>query len=141
LIALIDRYDPAAVVLAGFMRVLTDEFIRHYDGRLINVHPSLLPAFPGLNTHQRALEAGASEHGATVHFVTTEVDAGPIIAQARVPVVAGDTPDSLAARVLKEEHRIYPLALGWLLQRRLSLQGNRVLLDGKRRPEQGLISA
>jgi phosphoribosylglycinamide formyltransferase-1 len=141
LMAVIDRYDPAVVVLAGFMRVLTDEFIRHYDGRLINVHPSLLPAFPGLNTHERALQAGVPEHGATVHFVTTEVDAGPIVVQARVPILANDTPDTLAARVLKEEHRIYPLAIRWLLEKRLTVRAGRVLLDGVVHPEQGLSAS
>jgi phosphoribosylglycinamide formyltransferase-1 len=137
----IDRYSPKLVVLAGFMRVLTDAFIHHYDARLINIHPSLLPAFPGLNTHQRALDAGAKEHGTTVHFVTPEVDAGPIIAQARVPVLAGDTPETLAARVLREEHRIYPMAIEWFLEGRLSVRDGRVLLDGVESPEQGLSRA
>lgn len=108
---LIDSYTPQLVVLAGFMRILTPEFVRHYRGRLINMHPSLLPHFPGLNTHQRALQAGMKEHGATVHFVTERVDGGPIILQTRVPVYPTDTPDLLAARVLREEHRIYPEAI------------------------------
>ncbi|HNA83779.1 MAG TPA: phosphoribosylglycinamide formyltransferase [Thiobacillaceae bacterium] len=110
----IDRHRPDLVVLAGFMRVLTDAFVRRYEHRLVNIHPALLPAFPGLNTHARALAAGVKLHGCTVHYVTPEVDAGPIIAQAAVPVLAGDTPDSLAARVLRQEHRLYPMALGWL---------------------------
>lgn len=136
----IDRHNPQLIVLAGFMRILTDAFIRRYQERLINIHPSLLPAFPGLDTHRRALEAGVSHHGATVHFVTPEVDAGPIIAQARVPVLAGDTPAMLAERVLKEEHRIYPLAIRWLVEGRLSVRDGRVLLDGRLSPEQGLVS-
>lgn len=111
LMTLIDSYTPRLVVLAGFMRILTPGFVRHYRGRLINVHPSLLPALPGLDTHRRAIEAGMKEHGATVHFVTDEVDGGPIILQAQVPVYLTDTPATLAARVLKEEHRIYPEAI------------------------------
>jgi phosphoribosylglycinamide formyltransferase-1 len=112
----IDAYRPDVVVLAGFMRVLTEGFVRHYANRLINVHPALLPAFSGLDTHARALAAGVKLHGCTVHFVTPEVDAGPIIAQAAVPVLADDTPDSLAARVLRQEHRIFPMVLRWLAQ-------------------------
>jgi phosphoribosylglycinamide formyltransferase-1 len=134
----IDRHRPDLVVLAGFMRILGARFIDHYAGRLINIHPSLLPQFPGLNSHQRAIDAGAREHGATVHFVTHEVDGGPRIVQARVPVRAGDTPESLAARVLEAEHRIFPLAIGWFCQNRLGLENGRVLLDGAIRPEQGL---
>ncbi len=127
----IDRHAPALVVLAGFMRILSDGFIRHYEGRLINVHPSLLPAFPGLNTHARALAAGAREHGATVHFVTPAVDAGPAIVQARIPVNPGDSPETLAERVLQQEHRILPEAIGWFLAGRLALRDGRVLLDGQ----------
>ncbi|OGI48068.1 MAG: phosphoribosylglycinamide formyltransferase [Candidatus Muproteobacteria bacterium RIFCSPHIGHO2_12_FULL_60_33] len=134
----IDACNPRAVVLAGFMRILGNAFIDHYAGRLINIHPSLLPAFPGLNTHARALQSGASHHGASVHFVTHEVDGGPIIIQAAVPVLPGDTPETLAERVLGEEHRIYPLAIRWFLDGRLSVEGGRVLLDGQQRPEQGL---
>lgn len=126
----IDRYAPGLVVLAGFMRVLGPAFVRHYAGRLVNIHPALLPAFPGLDTHRRALEAGVREHGASVHFVTEEVDGGPVILQARVPVLPGDTPDTLAARVLIEEHRIYPEAVRWFAEGRLRLDGDRVLLDG-----------
>lgn len=111
LMNLIDSYTPKLVVLAGFMRILTPRFVHHYKGRLLNIHPSLLPNFPGLDTHQRAIQAGVKEHGATVHFVTDKVDQGPIILQARVPVYPEDTPDILAARVLKEEHRIYPEAI------------------------------
>lgn len=134
----IDRHAPQLVVLAGFMRILTPQFIEHYAGRLMNIHPSLLPAFPGLDTHARALAAGVRTHGATVHFVTTDVDAGPIIIQASVPVLAGDDAETLAARVLREEHRILPLAIRWFLEGRLRIEGHRVLLDGAERPEQGL---
>ncbi len=112
----IDRHDPALVVLAGFMRILTPAFVQHYDGRLINIHPSLLPAFTGLDTHRRAIEAGCKVAGATVHRVTAELDHGPILAQAVVPIVPGDTPDSLAARVQTQEHLIYPRAVRALLQ-------------------------
>ena len=116
---LIDRYDepgqPALVALAGFMRILTPEFVARYAGRLLNIHPSLLPAFAGLHTHQRALEAGCKFAGATVHQVTAELDHGPILAQAVVPVMEGDTPDTLAARVLTQEHLIYPQAIATLL--------------------------
>ncbi len=111
----IDRHAPALVVLAGFMRILTPDFVRHYAGRLVNIHPSLLPAFPGLHTHRRAIEAGCTVAGATVHQVTAELDHGPILAQAQVPVLPGDTEQDLAARVLVEEHRIYPQAIRELL--------------------------
>jgi phosphoribosylglycinamide formyltransferase-1 len=134
----IDVCDPQLVVLAGFMRILGRDFIDHYAGRLINIHPSLLPAFPGLDTHARALQSGTKIHGASVHFVTHEVDGGPVIVQATVPVLPGDTPDILAERVLAEEHRIYPLAIGWFLAGRLSVAGGRVRLDGEERAEQGL---
>ncbi len=136
--ALIDRYQPGLVVLAGFLRILGKAFIAHYAGRLLNIHPSLLPAFPGLDTHARALQAGVARHGATVHFVTDEVDGGPIVIQASVPVRADDTAHSLAERVLREEHRIYPLAIRWFAEGRLSVRDGRVLLDGHRRPEQSL---
>lgn len=135
----IDRHTPALVVLAGFMRILGDVFIRHYEGRLINVHPSLLPDFPGLNTHARALAAGVREHGATVHFVTPAVDAGPAIVQARVPVLPGDSPATLAERVLKQEHRILPVAIGWFLAGRLTLHNDEALLDGRPVGKAGLI--
>ena len=135
----IDSHHPRLVVLAGFMRVLGDAFIAHYAGRLINIHPSLLPEFPGLDTHARALRSGAGGHGASVHFVTRDVDAGPVIIQAAVPVQPEDTPETLAARVLQEEHRIYPLAIRWFAEGRLSIRDGRVLLDGEQRPEQGLV--
>ncbi|WP_332775817.1 phosphoribosylglycinamide formyltransferase [Polaromonas sp.] len=115
LMALIDRHEPQLVVLAGFMRILTPGFVQHYAGRLINIHPSLLPAFPGLNTHQRAIDAGCQVAGATVHQVTVDLDHGPILAQAVVPVLPGDSADTLAARVLTQEHLIYPRAIReWL---------------------------
>ena len=114
----IDRHTPALVVLAGFMRILTPDFVRHYDSRLLNIHPSLLPAFAGLHTHQRALDAGCCFAGATVHRVTAELDHGPILAQAVVPVLPGDTADALAARVLTQEHLIYPAAIAGLLSKK-----------------------
>ena len=115
LIKLIDSYSPDLVVLAGFMRILTPGFVAHYEGRLLNIHPSLLPAFPGLHTHERAIEAGCKFAGATVHRVTAELDHGPILAQAVVPVLPNDTADTLAARVLTQEHLIYPKAVAELL--------------------------
>jgi phosphoribosylglycinamide formyltransferase-1 len=115
LMQVIDRHAPALVLLAGFMRILTPGFVRHYEGRLVNIHPSLLPAFPGLHTHRRAIEAGCAQAGATVHWVTPELDHGPILAQAAVPVLQGDTEQTLAARVLEQEHRIYPQAVRQLL--------------------------
>ena len=119
---LIDRYEPSLVVLAGFMRILTPEFVARYAGRMLNIHPSLLPAFPGLHTHQRALEAGCRFAGATVHIVTADLDHGPILAQAVVPVLPDDTPDTLAARVLTQEHLIYPQAVARCLERQAGLQ-------------------
>lgn len=127
----IDRHAPDLVVLAGFMRVLGDDFVRRYEGRMINIHPSLLPAFPGLKTHEAALAAGVRLHGATVHFVTPTLDCGPIIVQAAVPVLAGDTPATLAARVLEQEHLIYPRAVRWFLEGRVHLVEGRVRLDGE----------
>lgn len=129
--AVIDGFNPGLVVLAGFMRILSPCFVSHYRGRLINIHPSLLPDFPGLNTHQRALEAGVSEHGASVHFVVDTVDEGPVIVQARVPVLTDDTEASLAERVLKQEHHIYPQAIRWFAEGRVELEGNVAMLDGK----------
>jgi phosphoribosylglycinamide formyltransferase-1 len=126
LAAVIDRYEPDLVVLAGFMRVLTTAFVERYVGRMLNVHPSLLPSFPGLKTHQRALDAGVALHGATVHFVTPQLDHGPIVIQAAVPVVAGDDATRLAKRVLASEHIIYPRAVRWFVEGRLALDGMRV---------------
>ncbi len=135
----IDALAPDAVVLAGFMRVLGAPFVEHYRGRMLNIHPSLLPAFPGLATHRRALESGVAVHGATVHFVGVDVDDGPIVAQAAVPVLAGDDEDTLAARVLAQEHRLYPMALRWLLEDRLRIDGARVRLEGPHPGESRLL--
>ncbi|HEY6721895.1 MAG TPA: phosphoribosylglycinamide formyltransferase [Burkholderiales bacterium] len=126
----IDRHSPDLVALAGFMRVLGGEFVRRYSGRLVNIHPSLLPAFPGLHTHRRALQAGVKIHGCTVHFVTPQVDHGPIIAQAAVPVRVGDTEAILAARVLRQEHHIYPLVLRWFIDDRLAVDNGVVRVSG-----------
>lgn len=130
LAAAIDRHAPDMVALAGFMRILTDGFVRRYEGRLINIHPSLLPAYPGLHTHRRALEDGVKIHGCTVHFVTPRLDHGPIIVQAAVPVLPGDTEDALAARVLRQEHCIYPLALRWFIEDRLVIENAIVRVKG-----------
>lgn len=128
---LIDRFQPGLVVLAGFMRILTPALVRRYQGRLMNIHPSLLPKYRGLNTHARALEAGEAEHGASVHFVTPELDSGPVIIQARVPVHPGDDAETLAARVLEQEHRIYPQAIRWFAEGRLELRDGVAYLDGE----------
>jgi len=130
LAAEIDRHAPRLVALAGFMRVLTAGFVVRYAGRLVNIHPSLLPDFPGLDTHARALAAGVERHGCTVHFVTAALDHGPIIAQASVPVLPGDTADILAARVLREEHLLYPRAIRWFLDGDLVIEGDRVRVKG-----------
>jgi phosphoribosylglycinamide formyltransferase-1 len=127
--AKIDEFNPDLVVLAGFLRVLTAGFVRHYEGRLINIHPSLLPAFPGLHTHERAIEAGCKLHGATVHFVTPELDHGPIIIQAAVPVLPDDTPDTLAARVLAQEHLIYPRAVRWFAENQMNVANGIVRIN------------
>jgi len=131
LAAKIDEFNPDLVVLAGFMRILTPSFVQHYNGRLINIHPSLLPAFTGLNTHARALAEGVKIHGCSAHFVTPNLDKGPIIVQAAVPVLPGDSEETLGARVLEQEHVIYPLAIRWFAEGRLSLtpDGNVVLQD------------
>lgn len=141
LAAEIDRHAPDLVILAGFMRVLTEGFVRRYEGRLINIHPALLPAFPGLHTHARALAAGVRVHGCTVHFVTTEVDVGPIIVQAAVPVLPDDDEASLSARVLEQEHRIFPMAVGWFAEGRLRVRADAtVLVDGASGAIAALIS-
>jgi len=123
----IDAFSADVIALAGFMRILGDAFVRRYEGRMVNVHPSLLPAFTGLHTHRRAIEAGCKLAGATVHFVTPQLDHGPIIAQAVVPVLAGDTEASLSARVLEREHVLYPLAVGWLVRDLLRVDSNGVV--------------
>jgi phosphoribosylglycinamide formyltransferase-1 len=127
--AKIDEFTPDLVVLAGFLRVLTADFVRHYEGRLLNIHPSLLPAFPGLHTHERALAAGCKLHGATVHFVTPELDHGPIVIQAAVPVLADDTPETLGARVLTQEHVIYPRAVRWFAANQLQVRDGIVKVE------------
>ncbi len=130
LMQVIDSFRPGLVVLAGFMRILTKAFVNHYHGRLINIHPSLLPAYRGLHTHRRVLEAGDKEHGASVHFVTEELDAGAVLLQAKVPVLTNDKESALAARVLEQEHRIYPLAVNWIAKGRVKLQHDKIRLDG-----------
>ncbi len=129
LMARIDAYHPNLVILAGFMRILSPEFVHHYTGRMLNIHPSLLPKYRGLNTHQRALDASETEHGCSVHFVTPELDGGPVIARAQVEVRPGDDAGTLAARVQASEHRLYPEVIGWYAQGRLRLDGDQVLLD------------
>ncbi|MCU1754948.1 phosphoribosylglycinamide formyltransferase [Pseudomonas helleri] len=131
LIDVIDTFNPQLVVLAGFMRILSAGFVRHYQGRLLNIHPSLLPKYKGLHTHQRALEAGDSEHGCSVHFVTEELDGGPLVVQAIIAVESDDSPHSLAQRVHAQEHQIYPLAVRWFAEGRLSLDEQGALLDGQ----------
>ncbi|NMY38916.1 MULTISPECIES: phosphoribosylglycinamide formyltransferase [Pseudomonas] len=137
LIEIIDTFNPHLVVLAGFMRILSADFVRHYQGRLLNIHPSLLPKHKGLHTHQRALEAQDREHGCSVHFVTEELDGGPLVVQAVLPVEPEDTPSSLAQRVHAQEHRIYPLAVRWFAEGRLSLDEQGALLDGQLLPASG----
>lgn len=139
LMDMIDSFNPELVVLAGFMRILTPEFTEHYLGRMLNIHPSLLPKYQGLHTHQRALDAGDSEHGVSVHFVTAELDGGPIAIQAKVPVRANDDAQTLATRVQVQEHVIYPLAVKWFAQDRLSMNGNTALLDDKPLPSGGYL--
>ena len=129
LAAAIDAFGPRLVVLAGFMRILTDDFVDRFAGRMLNIHPSLLPAFQGLHTHRRALQEGVREHGASVHFVTSELDGGPVIAQARVPVLGGDTESDLAARVLQREHQLLPQVVDWFAQGKLQLRGDRVWFE------------
>lgn len=135
---LIDGYTPDLVVLAGFMRILTPTLVSHYLGRMLNIHPSLLPLYPGLHTHRRALEAGDREHGATVHFVTPELDGGPPVVQASIPIEAGDTEASLAKRVLIQEHVIYPLAVRWFAEGKLVLREGEALFEGRPVPPGGV---
>jgi phosphoribosylglycinamide formyltransferase-1 len=132
--------DIEMICLAGFMRLLTRSFVEAWRDRMINIHPSLLPAFPGLDTHRRALEAGVKFAGCTVHFVRFQMDTGPIIVQAAVPVLAADTPDSLAARVLDEEHRIYPLALRWLAEGRVRVEGDRAIVAGVAGADRAMVN-
>ncbi|EET44978.1 phosphoribosylglycinamide formyltransferase [Neisseria sicca ATCC 29256] len=136
----IDAYQPDLVVLAGFMRILTPEFCAHYSNRLINIHPSILPAFTGLHTHERALEAGCRVAGCTIHFVTPELDCGPIISQGIVPILDGDTPDDVAARVLTVEHRLFPQAVADFVAGRLKIEGNRVFNSERNAEGQTLLA-
>ncbi|MBL0666560.1 phosphoribosylglycinamide formyltransferase [Aeromonas jandaei] len=131
LLALMADYQPDLVVLAGFMRILSPQLVRHFAGRMINIHPSLLPKYQGLHTHQRAIDAGDSEHGASVHFVTEELDGGPVILQACVPIFEGDEADEVAARVQVQEHSIYPLVVQWFCEGRLQMRDGSAFLDGK----------
>jgi len=131
LIELIDSFQPDLIILAGFMRILSPRFVQHYQGRLLNIHPSLLPKHKGLHTHQRALEAGDTIHGASVHFVTEELDGGPVVLQAQVPVEANDTEERLAARVLKQEHIIYPQVIRWFAEGRITISNHQLEMDGK----------
>ena len=140
MIKTIDSYSPDLVVLAGFMRILTDAFVRRYEGRLLNIHPSLLPSFPGLHTHRRALEEGVRVHGCTVHFVTPHLDHGPVVVQAAVPVLDGDDEASLAARVLVQEHQVYPMAVRWFAEERLRLVDGHVVFEAEQEPVGALIS-
>lgn len=133
----IDAYAPDLVVLAGYMRILSPEFVAHYSGRLLNIHPSLLPKYPGLHTHRQMLENGDEEHGTSVHFVTDELDGGPVILQAKIPVFEGDDEDEITARVQHQEHAIYPLVVSWFMDGRLEMRDSTAWLDGVPLPPQG----
>jgi phosphoribosylglycinamide formyltransferase-1 len=137
LIAEINAFTPDLIVLAGFMRILTADFVQHFSGKLLNIHPSLLPKYQGLNTHQRAIDAKDKEHGVSVHFVTEELDGGPVILQAKVPIFEHDNADDLAARVHEQEHRIYPLVIKWFCQDRLKMQNEQAVLDNNVLPANG----
>jgi len=129
---LIDQYRPNLIVLAGFMRILSDDFVEHYYGKLINIHPSLLPKYKGMNTHQRVMDEGEPLHGSSVHFVNSELDGGPVILQARLPVLPNDSRESLELRIKTKEHLIYPTAINWLAEGRIELKGNEIYMDGKK---------
>ncbi len=131
LMATIDEYAPDLIVMAGFMRILTPAFVRHYQGKMLNIHPSLLPKYTGLNTHQRAIDAGDSEHGTSVHFVTEELDGGPVVLQARVPIFEDDDAESVFSRVQEQEHRIYPLVVEWFCQERLRMIDDKAVMDNE----------
>jgi phosphoribosylglycinamide formyltransferase-1 len=137
LIAAIEQFKPDLIVLAGFMRILTAEFVQHFSGKLLNIHPSLLPKYQGLATHQRAIDAGDTEHGCSVHFVTEQLDGGPVILQAKVPIFPGDDASVVAERVHEQEHQIYPLVVRWFCQGRLQQKVNEAWLDGNLLPAQG----
>ena len=134
----IDDQSPGLVALAGFMRILGPEIVKNFSGRMLNIHPSLLPKYPGINTHQRVLDAGDHEHGATVHFVTEELDGGPLVAQGRIPVSANETAQELAARVLIREQQLYPTVVSWFASGRLCLQQDQIVMDGAKLPREGL---
>lgn len=134
----IAQFKPDVVILAGFMRILSADFVRRFKGKMLNIHPSLLPKYPGLNTHQRAMDAGDDVHGTSVHFVTEELDGGPVILQARVPIFDNDTVEEVTARVQKQEHAIYPLVTQWLAENRLTMSSDgKAILDGIELPAQG----
>ncbi|KJG00350.1 phosphoribosylglycinamide formyltransferase [Photobacterium angustum] len=134
----IEQFKPDVVILAGFMRILSADFVRRFKGKMLNIHPSLLPKYPGLNTHQRAMDAGDNVHGTSVHFVTEELDGGPVILQARVPIFDNDTVEEVTARVQKQEHAIYPLVTQWLAENRLTMSSDgKAILDGIELPAQG----
>ncbi|MBT5720152.1 MAG: phosphoribosylglycinamide formyltransferase [Gammaproteobacteria bacterium] len=133
----IDAYNPGLVVLAGFMRILGADFVKHYQGRILNIHPSLLPAYPGTNTHQRVLDAGEKQHGVSVHFVTEELDGGPVIAQESIAIEPTDDADSLAEKIHQKEHILYPTVVSWFADGRLRLDGNDAYLDERLLPESG----
>ncbi|NHB96036.1 phosphoribosylglycinamide formyltransferase [Photorhabdus stackebrandtii] len=133
----IDQYQPDLVILAGYMRILTPDFVQHYLGRLLNIHPSLLPKYPGLHTHRKAMENGDTEHGTSVHFVTEELDGGPVILQAKVPIFANDQESEVIKRVQTQEHDIYPLVINWFVEGRLSMVNGKAHLDGNILPPQG----
>ncbi|AFJ46170.1 phosphoribosylglycinamide formyltransferase [Shimwellia blattae] len=137
LMAQIDAWQPDLVVLAGYMRILSAGFVQHYQGRMLNIHPSLLPKYPGLHTHRRALENGDREHGTSVHFVTEELDGGPLVLQAKVPVFPEDDEDIVAARVQHQEHTIYPLVISWFASKRLVMRDGKAWLDGAPLPPEG----
>ncbi|MDO6446185.1 phosphoribosylglycinamide formyltransferase [Colwellia sp. 1_MG-2023] len=140
LVSAIDDYNPDLVVLAGFMRILTPDFVQHFSGKLLNIHPSLLPKYQGLNTHQRAIDANDKEHGVSVHFVTEELDGGPVILQAKVPIFPEDTADDLASRIHVQEHKIYPLVINWFCSGRVVMIGDKAVLDGVSLPSSGYAS-
>jgi len=137
LAAELDKHQPDLIILAGFMRILTTEFVERFQGKMLNIHPSLLPKYPGTNTHQRAIDAGDDVHGVSVHFVTPDLDSGPTVLQAKVPVFSNDTAEDLAERVLTQEHQIYPLVAQWFLAGRLTMQDNNAILDGVLLPKNG----
>lgn len=133
----VEQYEPDLVVLAGYMRILSPEFVAQFEGKMLNIHPSLLPKYPGLHTHRKVLENGDGVHGTSVHFVTDELDGGPLILQAKVPVFTDDTEETLNARVQTQEHTIYPLVVNWFMEGRLKMRDNEAWLDGTRVPPQG----